>query len=263
MLLKPLWQNGAWPHWHRASECHAGEGERGLDRPASDWDDFLSARLDFTLARKIRTWASLVVALLIPWSGATAAPYETGPWRLGMTRAQVASFAEYGPYENVAATGGLEVRNAQLNGRKSGVSFVFENDRLDFIQIWKYEGKDFREAKQAVLDVFDEMTEKFGGASVLHLDIKGPQGHDRDALSFFLDKTLSTAPALSDKWQKEKGVVATFRFDLVPASQPEGTRLHARFMYAGRFHVFYVFLFQDRSDAPERAVESNIALEKF
>jgi hypothetical protein len=204
-----------------------------------------------------------VLLSLVGVSSAAIAPYNIGPWRLGMSREEVTSFAENGPYEKVAVTGGYETRNAAIAENKTAVSFVFRNDKLDFIQVWRYEGKSFEEAKNAILKLFDEMTGQFGGATIPHIDVKGPHGFDHRAMKAVLERTLGTAPDLSEKWEKENGTVGTFMFDLVPQSQPEGSRLQGQFGYSGRYHTYYVFLFQDRADAPERSVKANVSLERL
>ncbi len=51
-------------------------------------------------------------AIEVPVEAPPAAP----PWRLGMSRAEVTGFSQFGPYDAVPVTGGLETRNAVVNG---------------------------------------------------------------------------------------------------------------------------------------------------
>lgn len=189
--------------------------------------------------------------------------YSIGPWKLGMTRERVTSFPELWPYKPVASTGGYETSNARIQGKTLTVSFVFENDKLDFIQVWKYEGADFSEAKVAILEMYDELAGQFGGVTIPNIKVSGPNGLDRNAMGFMLDKFLGTAAELSAKWQKERATIGTFKFDMTPRTQPEGSQLHGQFGYSGRFKTYYVFLFQDRSGVPERHIETNVQLEPF
>jgi hypothetical protein len=69
-----------------------------------------------------------------------------GPWRLGMSKAAVASITEFGPYRDVASTGGLETTNGVLDDRKTTISFVFGRQGLRKIQIWAYEGRNIDDA---------------------------------------------------------------------------------------------------------------------
>lgn len=50
-------------------------------------------------------------------------------------------------------------------------------------------------------------------------------------------------------------------FDMKPMQQPQGSHLHSQWGYNSRYDTFYVFLYQDRNDVPERKVPSTIRLE--
>jgi len=192
---------------------------------------------------------------------ALAAEFTLGPWRLGMSRQEVQSFAEHGPYEDVAVTGGLETHNANLDGRKTNVSFVFDDGGLRYIQVWGYEGADYVSAKNAVLDVFDLFIEDYGGVEVPGVTVSGPAGLDRDAMEVLLDRVLGTAKEIGEKTANDQKAAMLLFFDMKPKRQPEGSRLHSQWGYHSRFDTFYVFLYQDREDAPERRVTSNVQLE--
>jgi hypothetical protein len=67
------------------------------------------------------------------------ASFPIGPWRIGDTREQVISQAEFGPYASVPVTGGLETTKAKFQGQTTTVSFVFNAaDRLRYLQVWAY-----------------------------------------------------------------------------------------------------------------------------
>ena len=57
--------------------------------------------------------------------------------------------------------------------------------------------------------------------------------------------------------------MGTMIFDMIPLRQPQESRPHCQWVYAGRPDTFYVFLFQDRKDAPSRRVASNVQLERL
>jgi hypothetical protein len=192
---------------------------------------------------------------------ATAAEFDVGPWRLGMSREEVESFAEYGPYEPVAVTGGLETRNALLGGREKNVSFVFDDQGVAYIQVWEYEGPDYESAKRAVLEVFDSFVATYGGVEIPGIDVSGPAGLDREVMEIVLSRVLGTAKELGQKTAKEQKAAMVLFFDMKPKEQPEHSRLHSQWGYHARFDTFYVLVYQDRTDAPERSVPSNVRLE--
>ena len=72
-----------------------------------------------------------------------------GPWRFGMSQEDVLAESDYGPYRPVEATGGLETFNGQWDGDEANISFVFQDEGLDRIQIWAYEGESRDEALKA------------------------------------------------------------------------------------------------------------------
>ena len=188
--------------------------------------------------------------------------YEIGPWRLGMSREEVSSFDAFGPYTAVEATGGIETENGTFEGNRRNVSFVFAEETLDFIQVWNYEGQVADVAKQRVLEIFDLFHDRFGGAEVENIEVAGQSRLDRGAMSAVLDKIIGTARELAADLRNEEGVEMTIMFDMIPASQPDGSRLHSMWGYSSRFDTFYVFLFQDPVDAPARRVEANVTTEE-
>lgn len=189
------------------------------------------------------------------------AEFAVGPWRLGMTRAEVASFTSHGPFLEVQATGGLETQGAKLDRGRTNVSFVFEQDRLDYIQVWFYEGDSYRKARPAVLELFDLFAERFGGASVPGIMVNNSERLDRIGFEAFLDRVLGTSADLGQRMAKEDKGLGLFRFDLVPSGQPTGSKITGQFGYSTRFDTYYVFLFQDDPGKPDRRVESNVHIE--
>lgn len=186
-----------------------------------------------------------------------------GPWRLGMQKSAVESFAKFGPYTPVPSTGGLETANGQFRNHKANTSFAFDGAGLRYIQVWNYEGKDWKAAQAAVLDVFDYFSQSWGGAEVKSVAVDGAAGLDRKTLEAVTERILGTARELSDKARKERKGNMTITFDMIPRSQPKDSRLHCQWVYMGKLDIFYVFLYQDRTDAPSRMAKSNIFLSSF
>lgn len=203
----------------------------------------------------------LVLLLASLPSRAQLAEFNVGPWRLGMTRAEVAGFSSEGPYLEVPATGGLETKGAKLDRGRTNVSFVFEDDRLDYIQVWYYEGSRYKKARSAVLEVFDLFTERFGGASIPGITVNDSERLDRKGLEVMLDRVLGTSADLGRRMAEKGNGLGLFRFDLVPSSQPVGSKITGQFGYSTRFDAYYVFLFQDDPSKPDRRVETNIYVE--
>ena len=203
---------------------------------------------------------SLVLALFYCLSAAAAEEFTVGPWLLGMSREDVQSFAEYGPYELVAVTEGHETHNAFLDGTKKNVSFVFDDAGLSYIQVWEYEGPDYESAKEAVLGVFDLFTQ-YGGAEIPGVSVSGQAGLDRQAMELVLDRILGTAQELGRKTAQEQNAAMILFFDMKPSQQPVRSHLHSQWGYHAKFDTFYVMLYQDRHDARQRKVPSNVRLE--
>jgi len=192
---------------------------------------------------------------------AIAEEFTLGPWRLGMSRTEVLSFVEEGPYEDVAVTGGLETHKAHLFGSLKNVSFVFDDAGLRYIQLWGYEGADSQSAKAAVMELFDLFAKDYGGAEVPGVTVSGQAGLDRESMEVLLDRILGTARELGKETARKQKAAMLILFDMKPKQQPDGSRLHSQWGYHSKFDTFYVFLYQDRQDSPERRVDSNVRLE--
>ena len=90
----------------------------------------------------------MLVASILAMSPLAAAG-GLGPYRFGMTRAEVEAVPACQPYVVVAGTHGLECRNFTFEGRKMTISFIFAGGSLSRIQLWYYEGSSEAEARQA------------------------------------------------------------------------------------------------------------------
>jgi hypothetical protein len=190
--------------------------------------------------------------------------FSIGPWRIGDTRSQVISHAELGPYNPVSVTGGLETTRAKFSGQPATVSFVFDAaNRLQYIQAWVYEGSSFQKAKDAALGVYDLFAKDLGGASIPGVVTNGSTMLDRRALEIALDRVLGSARSLGEKFRKSDSLVVTTTLDLVPKNQPGDCKVVAQLGYSSRHDIFYVLVFQDRNDWPDRRSKSMMFVEKL
>src|SRR5438477_8804646 len=67
------------------------------------------------------------------------------PWQFGMTKEQVASFKQFGPYKSFPG-GDLETYNREYHGKKENVQFYFVNNKLVKIGIYLGEQLDQHKA---------------------------------------------------------------------------------------------------------------------
>jgi len=207
--------------------------------------------------------ASLVLTLATIVHTQPGAAYTIGPWKLGMTREEVKSFLKFGPYTLVAATGGLETAHGTFQDQPANVCFGFDTQGLSYIQVWKYEGKEYASAKSAALDVFRLFRDEFGGAQMNGIHRGDGKPLDAGAVEAVLEKVLGTAHELGKKLASERKVWATFTLDMDPEKQPLDNKLHAQFIYSAQHDTFYIFVFQDRPSARARTAKGNVQLDKI
>ncbi len=196
-----------------------------------------------------------------------------GPWQLGMTRAQVTAFDAFGPYTDVWETGGVETRNALVSGpaiagaaadaARANVSFVFDGTGLKYMLLFKYEGREYKAAKTALLDVFDEFQRNYGGATLEDFTVEGPAAGaqlDHQVLADLLEQVLGEAQAVGERALKDQEASVSMMFDLAPKQQPCATRVHVQWGYHSKYDTYYVLLYQDRMDAEPRSIDKNFRL---
>lgn len=188
------------------------------------------------------------------------ADFFISPWRLGMNREQVIAEKEFGPYKPVQFTDGVETFDAQFDGKKTNVSFVFDDiGTLSHIQVWKYEGPDFDKASEAAAEIFDLFTDRFGGAQIF--GVNDSKILDKKSFISAVSATLGHAPQLFEKVENEKKVIGAMTLDVMPKDQPGNCHLHSQLVYSGRHKTFYILLFQDVPNAPSRQASGMIEYE--
>jgi hypothetical protein len=204
------------------------------------------------------------ILLLVSHGAMSKDAFLIGPWDIGDTRQSVVAATRLGPFEPVVATGGLETRRAVFLGRRTTVSFVFDaTDRVEYMQVWLYEGRSYRKARKEALRILDLFEAELGGATIPGIQVNGSSSLDGTSLGVVLDRVLGQAPKLGEKFRKERKVVATTILDLVPRRQPSNGKLTAQLVHSSRHETFFIFLFLDPTSAPDRRVESNVHLERL
>jgi len=151
------------------------------------------------------------------------------PWQFGMTKDQVASFKQFGPYKSFS-NGDLETYNGIFRGRKENVQFYFENKHLVRIGVYLYEGEDKEKAAATFARVFKFLEKDYGRVVVPEIHVaKG---------SAPVNAEIYGIAALGYS-------VATGRTEMTPVRQPGDKRVFARMMHPiakpGNFTVAVFF----------------------
>ncbi len=157
---------------------------------------------------KSRIILSLLLAAFVP---ALSNASGLGPWQFGMSKSQVASLKEFGPYESFS-NGDLETYNWRFHGHKANVQFFFQGERLRRIGVYLYEGTDPKGSIPAWRIAYDALHKDFGSVSTPDLRNKngGPVNPD----------VLAIGEAMN------ADVTGESRF--VPAKQPANMHVFAR-----------------------------------
>ena len=192
----------------------------------------------------LRLAISGVAAILLA-SGAPAAEVNGfEPWKLGMTREEVLALASAGPYSPVSSTGGLETRNAQFQGKKVTASFVFGSEGLRHIQIWAYEGQDYKDALLAFHDAYSYLSEKFGSLRSDESEISS--GLALQALDELIPAEFRTGTTRSElgELQQKGSIQAQFhKFHLQPQEPPAGAEVYASLSHSPQLGFYWVFVY--------------------
>ena len=105
----------------------------------------------------------LSILMLLPPIAASAAGLP--PWQFGMTKAEVASYKEFGPYKKFS-NGDLETFNGRFHGRKENIEFFFEGDRLRRIGVYLGEGTDSKKAVATFQRAYELLQQDYGKIEV-------------------------------------------------------------------------------------------------
>lgn len=207
------------------------------------------------VARALITVAALSCA-------AAVGTFGIGPWTPGMSRDQALAFAKNGPYTTGASFNERDA-TASFQNQKAKVSLAFDDRGLKTIQLHKYEGGNPDAAKAAALQLFDLFTAQFGGATVENVKPDDGKALDRAGLAEALDEIIGTARDTAARARAKDRSMLLITFDMIPNRQPPQSRLLSQWGYSALTDSYYVFLYQDRLDAPLRRARSNLFFERI
>lgn len=185
-----------------------------------------------------------VVAIVLASGASAVEVLGFEPWKLGMTREEVLAVSSSGPYSPVPSTGGLETRNAQFQGKKVTASFVFASERLTHIQIWAYEGTDYKDALRAFHGAYSYLSENVG--SLQSGNSKIPAGLDLQALDQLIPSEFRTGTSKSElgELQQKGSIQAQFhKFHLHPQEPPAGAEVYASLIHSPQVGSYWVFVY--------------------
>ncbi len=152
------------------------------------------------------------------------------PWRFGMNKREVRRQDKFGPYAEVERTDGLETVNGSFLGKRSRISFVFDDLGLNEIKVWVYGGEDREKAVAALGRVLDYMRGHLGEPSSRNIVITA--GMDRETILHRVGEKLKTLP------KTELGKV-----EIVPDRQPPGAYASSAIFYYPElgYYTFLIF----------------------
>jgi hypothetical protein len=155
------------------------------------------------------------------------------PWEFGMTKVQVASFKQFGPYRSFS-NGDLETFNGLYHGRKHNIQFFFDRaGRLQRIGVYLGEGTDGRKAAATFQHAYELLQQDYG--KVVVPEMKVARGSE-------------TVPAEVIAIGAAANADVTGKSHATPVKQPKDMRVSASIMrgYVKGAKWFYVAIFFDR-----------------
>jgi hypothetical protein len=170
------------------------------------------------------------LALLAPLP-CTVSAAGLPPWRFGMSKTEVASFKQFGPYKEFSNRD-LETFNGTFEGHKENIQFFFRNDRLVRIGVYLWEGKEPKRGASAFQQAYDLLRRKYGKIALL--EMTGPPG-SRHTTGSTITIPAGAKTDLTGKTQ------------IFPLKQPTDMRVSAKFMsyYAREGKSYAVAIFLD------------------
>lgn len=190
------------------------------------------------------------ILLLATTLGASVAAAQEvdgyGPWRFGMSKADVQAVEKFGPYTPVASTDGLETKNGPFMGESRNVSFVFGLGGLSQIQIWLYEGHSYDEAVKEFYRAYKHLVENFGP---VHQD-GNPWPADLTAEAFaeripqeYRRASSSPEGFVDELKTKGSAQVDVSKLHLHPQKPVRGAEVYGSFLHSQKLGTYWVFLY--------------------
>ena len=153
------------------------------------------------------------------------------PWQFRMTKEQVASFKQFGPYKSFS-NGDLETYNGVYRGHKENVQFFFHNNRLERIGVYIGETTDRDKAIASFRQAYGILEKDYG-------PVKVPELH-RGAGSDPLTPDVIAIGAAANAF-------ITGKTEIFPVKQPAAFRVSGAIMsrnVAGK-QWYYIAIFFD------------------
>jgi len=118
-----------------------------------------------------RLLSALILVLMV--SGA-AMSFAAGlpPWEFGMSKAEVKSFSEFGPYR-AFPNGDIETFTGIYDGKKENIQFFFDGKGLlRRIGVYLYEGQDTEAARMAWKRAYESLEKIYGKIEIPDIKLK-------------------------------------------------------------------------------------------
>lgn len=160
------------------------------------------------------------------------------PWQFGMTKEQVKSFNQFGPYKSFL-NGDLETFNGVFHGRKENIQFFFQNNRLVRIGVYLWEGKDSKQGIPAWRRAYELLQADYGKVVI-------PDLHTAPNSAPLNADVLAIGAAVN--------AYATGNTHMAPVKQPKNMRVFARFFGRSLGNFWDVAIFLIRVNAKGRAL---------
>jgi hypothetical protein len=153
------------------------------------------------------------------------------PWQFGMTKEQVASFKQFGPYKTFS-NGDLETYNGIYHGRRENVQFFFQDNRLTRIGVYIGETTDRDKAISSFRSAYGILEKDYGSLTVPEIR----RGPGSDPLN---PEVIAIAAAAN--------AFATGKTEMFPVKQPAETRVSGAITSrnVGGKQWYYIAIFFD------------------
>ncbi len=166
---------------------------------------------------------------LIATLGALSRPSHAAglpPWELGMSRAQVTNFVDFGPYKTFT-NGDLETFNGIFDGQKENVQFFFNDSGLHRIGVYLYEGTDLTAAASKWKECHETLARLYGSVETPGMTATAPTS------TAALEEMASKAIAR---------VTGGDRVQMAPERQPDKVFIYSSFWRSTDQGTDYYFL---------------------
>jgi hypothetical protein len=210
---------------------------------------------------RILLLGTVLAALLLASIAAAQGVDGYGPWRFGMSKAEVQAVEKFGPYTPVGATDGLETGNGPFMGETRNVSFIFGLGGLSQIQIWVYEGQSYDDAVKAFYRAYHHLVENFGP---VHQD-GNPWPADLTAEAFAerIPQEYRQASSMPEAFADELKAKGAARLDvsklhLHPQKPVSGAEVYGSLLHSRQLGTYWVFLYYKVPAGPEKQVSASL-----